>query len=111
MSVYRITQLSQSEGTDELADRYDAGNQHFSLYHSQTIDFTGICTDYKNVSNSEVFKLFQTSLSVKIQRKERFFEKIHFEKRKISFSFSLASSGYLFSRPLFLVFFEPEYRF
>ena len=32
--------------------------QHFSLYHSQTIDFTGIFTDFKSVSNSEFFKAF-----------------------------------------------------
>jgi len=27
--------------------------QHFSLYHSQTIDFTGIFNDSRSVSNSE----------------------------------------------------------
>jgi hypothetical protein len=32
--------------------------QHFSLYHSQTIDFAGIFTDLKSVSNSEFFKAF-----------------------------------------------------
>jgi len=88
MSVYRITQLSQSEGTDELADRYDAGNQHFSLYHSQTIDFTGICTDYKNVSNSEVFKLFFRLLFLlKFREKRGFLRKSTLKNVKSVFLF------------------------
>jgi len=32
--------------------------QHFSLTQSQTIDFTGIFTDFKSVSNSEFYKAF-----------------------------------------------------
>lgn len=36
---------------------YDVGGQHFSLYHCQTIDFTGIIADFKSVSNSEFFTL------------------------------------------------------
>jgi hypothetical protein len=32
--------------------------QHFSLYHSQTIDITGIIADFKSVSNSEFFQAF-----------------------------------------------------
>ena len=31
--------------------------QHFSLYHSQTIDFTDIFTDSKSVSNSDFLPL------------------------------------------------------
>ncbi len=37
---------------------YVLGSQHFSLYHSQTIDFAGIFTDFKSVSNSEFLKAF-----------------------------------------------------
>jgi len=32
--------------------------QHFSLYHSQAIDFTGIFDDFKSVSYSEFYKAF-----------------------------------------------------
>ena len=32
--------------------------QHFSLYHSQTIDFPDIIADFKSVSNSEFFQAF-----------------------------------------------------
>jgi len=45
--------------------------QHFSLWHSHTIDFTGIITGFKSVSNSELFRFCQTSLSAKIRREER----------------------------------------
>jgi len=33
----------------------NAQAQHFSLYHSQTIDYTGIFADFKSVSNSGFF--------------------------------------------------------
>lgn len=42
----------------EGTKRITGGFQHFSLNHSQTIDFTGIFTDFKSVLNSGVFKVF-----------------------------------------------------
>ncbi|MDR3600332.1 MAG: hypothetical protein P4L49_07620 [Desulfosporosinus sp.] len=42
--------------------------QQFSLYHSQTIDFTGIFTDFKSVSNSGFFPLL---IPAKIRLEER----------------------------------------
>ncbi|AET68630.1 hypothetical protein Desor_3113 [Desulfosporosinus orientis DSM 765] len=45
--------------------------QHFSLYHSQSIDINDIFANYKSVSNSEIFNFCQTSLSAKIRGEKR----------------------------------------
>ena len=43
-------------------------HQHFSLYHDQTIDFIGVFTDFKSVSNSEFFKAFTRLFFLQNQR-------------------------------------------
>ena len=50
--------LDKKEIKGDMIYTYPLSMQHFSLYHSQSIDITGIFTGFKSVSNSGFYKVF-----------------------------------------------------